>query len=268
MKRQWTRALTALCIGGAAGLAGCVPPDGYQGGYYDNDCGPYGCPPGDYDYYYGGAYFDGQWYDNPLYYRDYGGGRQYWIHGGWHRDQWQGTRPEGHRGHDAEYFRDRGFARGGTRPDGNGGGNRGNFRGRDGNGDNAAASQAQGTPQAPQAQDRSRGNDRGNFQRSDGTDRGNAQRGDGGGSRASGSGNRDGGGGGGGSRASGGGGNGGGNNGGGGGGSRSSGGGGGNNGGGSSGGGGNSGGGSGSSSSGSSSGGGGGNGGGRGDRGR
>jgi hypothetical protein len=66
-------------------------PYGYDSGY----CDDYGCPNDYYDLpiYYGPVYYDDFWYDGPLYYRDWGGRQQYWIHGGWHYDQWQGQRP-------------------------------------------------------------------------------------------------------------------------------------------------------------------------------
>ena len=63
---------------------------GPDDGSYDPDygyCDPdYGCPDDYYDLplYYGDVYYDGSWYNNgPFYYRDYGGRRQFWIHGGW-----------------------------------------------------------------------------------------------------------------------------------------------------------------------------------------
>ena len=41
-------------------------------------------------YYYGEVYYDGSWLNGPFYYRDYGGRRQFWIHGGWHDGQFRG----------------------------------------------------------------------------------------------------------------------------------------------------------------------------------
>lgn len=58
-------------------------------------CDSWGCP-GDYwDYpvYYGPVYYDDEWFDGPVYYRVIDGDYWYWVHGGWHRDQWHGPRP-------------------------------------------------------------------------------------------------------------------------------------------------------------------------------
>jgi hypothetical protein len=70
-------------------------PDG--DGYYGDDsqyadaygpaCDPYyGCPDDYYDqpYFDGALFYDGAWLNGPFFYRDYGGRRQYWVHGGWH----------------------------------------------------------------------------------------------------------------------------------------------------------------------------------------
>jgi hypothetical protein len=105
--------LLLLSLTGGAALSACVPQDGYYGGGYYGEgyyggCNPYDCPGSGYALYYGGAYYDGLWYDDPLYYRDFGGSRQYWIRGGWHRDEWRGARPEGHRGRDPSYYQGRG----------------------------------------------------------------------------------------------------------------------------------------------------------------
>jgi len=48
--------------------------------------------------YYGPMYYGGRWYQGPIYYRDYGGSRWYWVHGGWRRDEWRGPRPAWWRG--------------------------------------------------------------------------------------------------------------------------------------------------------------------------
>jgi len=58
-------------------------------GYYGPDygyCDPgYDCPDDFYDLplYYGDVYYGNTWYNGPFYWRDYGGRRQYWVHGGW-----------------------------------------------------------------------------------------------------------------------------------------------------------------------------------------
>ena len=63
-----------------------------SGGYCDH----WGCP-GDYwdnPVFYGPVYFHGEWYEGPVYYRYEDGDYWYWVHGGWHRDEWSGDRPE------------------------------------------------------------------------------------------------------------------------------------------------------------------------------
>lgn len=68
-----------------------------SGGY----CDQWGCP-GDYwdePVWYGPVYFDGEWYEGPVYYRDHHGHHEYWVHGGWHEDEWQGDRPDWAEGH-------------------------------------------------------------------------------------------------------------------------------------------------------------------------
>ncbi|MFZ1007140.1 MAG: hypothetical protein WAN65_09900 [Candidatus Sulfotelmatobacter sp.] len=86
-------------IGPGGGLAVGVGPEGggigfdfSSGGY----CDRWGCP-GDYwgfPVFYGPVYYDGEWYNGPVYYREYDGGYEYWVHGGWHRDEWRGERPD------------------------------------------------------------------------------------------------------------------------------------------------------------------------------
>jgi hypothetical protein len=79
----------------------------------DNDggyCDPYyGCPDDYYDLpvYDGEVYWDGGWYNGPFFYRDYGGHRQFWVHGGWHYGNSRG----GHFGPalGRAYFQDHGF---------------------------------------------------------------------------------------------------------------------------------------------------------------
>jgi hypothetical protein len=68
-----------------------IPYDQASGGY----CDQWGCPDDYYDLpvYYGSAFYDGLWFDGPLYYRNWYGSRQYWVHGGWHADNWRGARP-------------------------------------------------------------------------------------------------------------------------------------------------------------------------------
>ena len=61
------------------------------GGYCDNA----GCPDHFWRYpiHYGPVFVRGQWYLGPLYFRGDRFGRQYWVRGGWHRDEWRGHRP-------------------------------------------------------------------------------------------------------------------------------------------------------------------------------
>lgn len=226
-------ALATLSAGALAMLAGCVADyDGYgyaddvmpDGVYYDYGSGGYcdawGCPGDFYDMpvYYGSVFYGGQWYNGPHYYRDYGGQRQYWVHGGWHNDGWQGARPnwwrEGRTGPamGRDFYRSDRFRNSGAfRRDQGGGGNRGardrngdgrpdfnrggGGRGRDGGGRDGQPAFNNGRfnsntatqPQTPQAQPQDGGRRFGG----QGFQRGNRD----GGSRANGGGNRGGGGG-------------------------------------------------------------------------
>ncbi len=127
MRTLWKMASIMLALGAVATLPACAqttygdgyygndspsgyPPsaydDGYYGGgvgYYGSDaygyCDAFGCP-ADYwslPLYYGSIYYDGAWIGGPLYYRNWGGQRQYWIRGGWRHDGWRGTRPSRYR---------------------------------------------------------------------------------------------------------------------------------------------------------------------------
>ena len=94
-----------------------VPGIGFSydsGGY----CDSWGCPSDYWGYpvYYGPVYWGGAWYRGPVYYRHRYGHTWYWVHGGWHRDQWRGPRPHWYRhnyrygpalGYD--YYRGHGF---------------------------------------------------------------------------------------------------------------------------------------------------------------
>ena len=83
------------------------------GGYCDNA----GCPDHFWKYpiHYGAVFADGQWYRGPVYYRGDRYGREYWVNGGWHRDEWRGHRPSWARNaHDGpalafEFYADHGF---------------------------------------------------------------------------------------------------------------------------------------------------------------
>lgn len=65
-----------------------------QEGYADPYCDAYGCPDDYYDLpvYYGDYYYDGSWLTGPVYWRTFGGARQFWIHGGWRSAQYRGGR--------------------------------------------------------------------------------------------------------------------------------------------------------------------------------
>jgi hypothetical protein len=73
------------------GVPGAIAYDNDSGGYCDN----FGCPDGYWDQpvWYGPVYYGGGWYQGPVYYRDIGGEHLFWIHGGWHRDEWRGPHP-------------------------------------------------------------------------------------------------------------------------------------------------------------------------------
>ncbi len=77
-------------------IPGGVAVDYNSGGY----CDGWGCPDSYWDMpvYYGPVYYSGRWFQGPIYYRDYGGNRWYWVHGGWRRDEWRGPRPAWWRG--------------------------------------------------------------------------------------------------------------------------------------------------------------------------
>lgn len=79
-------------IGIGFGPGGGIGFDIGSGGYCDH----WGCPGAYWDdpVYYGPVYFDGEWFDGPVYYREYDGEYEYWVHGGWHRDEWRGERPD------------------------------------------------------------------------------------------------------------------------------------------------------------------------------
>lgn len=238
MRKLWKATLAALSITACMGVAGCAGAQSYGYGGYDDYgygqppggisynyasggyCDTWGCPDDYYDLpvYYGSVYFGGDWFNGPLYYRDWGGARQYWVRGGWHYDDWRGARPNWYtpgrygpalgrdfyrsdrfRNAPAFTHRDRGgFNRGDFgRPNfngndgnrntfngngnGNGNGNRGPRNDGNGFGNRNAAPQGQAAPQPQPQQDRGQrfGNGpRQDFQRSGPPDRVNVQRND------------------------------------------------------------------------------------------
>ncbi len=109
--RSFYQAVAVLMVMGIA--EGCMaqgqpyndsyPQRDYADGYYGIEdygyCDEYGCPNDYWDQpiYYGSVFYDNAWANGPFYYRDLGGRRQYWIHGGWHDDAWRGERPAQYR---------------------------------------------------------------------------------------------------------------------------------------------------------------------------
>ena len=96
--------LAAMALAGAAATPAAaqqfglgIGPHGGISFSYDSGgyCDRWGCPDSFWDMpvYYGSVFVDGQWYDGPAYFRDWHGIREYWIHGGWHRDEWRGPHP-------------------------------------------------------------------------------------------------------------------------------------------------------------------------------
>ena len=105
MKTMWKAALGVTALG----LLGACQPYGYEGyggayygggaGYGYGYCDSFGCPDNYWDQplYYGSVYYGGRWNTGPFYYRDWNGGRQYWLGGGWRNDDWRGARPQQYR---------------------------------------------------------------------------------------------------------------------------------------------------------------------------
>ena len=62
-----------------------VPAAGWDESYYEDPCDT---DPGycGYGYYDGPLWFGGAWYGGPHRWRDWQGGRQFYIHGGWHSE--------------------------------------------------------------------------------------------------------------------------------------------------------------------------------------
>lgn len=83
------------------------------GGYCDNS----GCPDRFWRYpvHYGPVFVEGRWFLGPVYFRGDRYGREYWVRGAWHRDEWRGRRPGWAReSHDGpalsfSYYADHGF---------------------------------------------------------------------------------------------------------------------------------------------------------------
>jgi hypothetical protein len=117
--------------------------DPYACSAYDYYNPPWGYPPDycNYQVWTQPVYVGGLWYGGPIYYRDFGGDRMFWLNGGWRRDEWRGERPgnidwgrnmrwNGPLQHGGGFAGNRGFGPGGQARGGNfGGGFRGNFNG-------------------------------------------------------------------------------------------------------------------------------------------
>jgi hypothetical protein len=97
-----TPADARVSIGIGIGIPG--PAYGYDSGYrysarfcdpYSYAYDPYRCDEERYgdDYYYDPIFFGGEWYRGPFRYRRYNGYPEYWVGGGWHRNEWRGARP-------------------------------------------------------------------------------------------------------------------------------------------------------------------------------
>lgn len=92
---------------------GSISTSPATGGY----CDTAGCPDHFWRYpvHYGPVFFHGRWFRGPIYFRGDRWAREYWVRGGWHRDEWRGPRPYWARAsHDGpplafEYYRDHGF---------------------------------------------------------------------------------------------------------------------------------------------------------------
>jgi hypothetical protein len=84
-------ASAGVSFGITVGVPNAVVVDADSGGY----CDEWGCPDEYWDMpvWYGPVYYDGRWFNGPVYYRDFGGQRLFWVRGGWRRDGWRGPRP-------------------------------------------------------------------------------------------------------------------------------------------------------------------------------
>jgi hypothetical protein len=171
MRTTLKAAIAVLGLAGAAAIATPaaaqqfglgIGPDGGISFSYDSGgyCDQWGCPDDFWDMpvYYGSVFFAGQWYDGPVYYRDWYGAREYWIHGQWRHDEWRGPHPgwwrAGHYGPalGMDYYRSHNFH-------GRWDNNRGNDRGR-----NFGPPDNRGRDFAPRDNRRDNFNGRGNSQ--------------------------------------------------------------------------------------------------------
>ena len=127
MKKITKFALGALMMAGTAigvsqpaaagvsvGIGIGIPGPAYYGPAYAcdpyyNDYDEYGCGA----YYSGPVFLDGVWFNGPLRWRDWGGRREFWWHGGWHVGS--GWRSSGFHGRGFRPELGRGFHGGGFR---------------------------------------------------------------------------------------------------------------------------------------------------------
>lgn len=164
------------------------------GGYCDNA----GCPDHFWRYpvHYGPVFVQGRWFRGPVYFRGDRYGREYWVRGGWHRDEWRGRRPGwAQQSHDGpplafEYYADHGFNMGdhwrhehdGDNRDGDhGGGDHGGNRGDNGDrGDNGGGDHGDRNGNGGGDQGDRNGGGNGDWHRSDngGADNGHGGNGD------------------------------------------------------------------------------------------
>src|ERR1700749_1544786 len=76
-------AQAGISFGINIGIPNAVTFNYDSGGY----CDDWGCPDEYWDMpvYYGPVFYDGRWFNGPVYYRDYRGERLYWVRGAWRR---------------------------------------------------------------------------------------------------------------------------------------------------------------------------------------
>ena len=88
----------ALTVAAAeAGISILIRPS--QGVTFDprtgGFCDPRGCPLGYWNMpvYYGPVLYQSTWYKGPVYYRERLGSYEFWVAGGWRRNEWNGPPP-------------------------------------------------------------------------------------------------------------------------------------------------------------------------------
>jgi hypothetical protein len=93
---------SALAAAAMAGAAAAIPGPAMAGVGVSIGIGvpvlttpvysPYGPGYSPYEgqYYYDPIYIGGSWYHGPYRWRSERGGREFWVNGGWHRNEWRG----------------------------------------------------------------------------------------------------------------------------------------------------------------------------------